>query len=183
MTPTLFFLRSSEQKIATDMLYYGLRLDEAGTTLDAHPELRVFERGYGLTSRDLGLYALSDHQLAGAAWIRLLRADDNAPGFVDERTPVLVVGVKPEFRGEGIGSAMLEQLLLEAGALYDRVSVSVASASQEMRFFERFGFTGVPGSEGRSPVDGSDTFTLIKELERVEIRRPTEGYDPTYWMD
>ena len=69
MTPTLYFLRSSEQKIATDMLHYALRLDAAGRSLDDVPEMRVFDRYYGLTHRDLGLYALSDHQLAGGAWI------------------------------------------------------------------------------------------------------------------
>ena len=183
MIPTLYFLRSSEQKIATDMLHYALRLDEAGKSLDDISEMRVFDRYYGLTNRDLGLYALSDHQLAGAAWIRLLKEEEHAPGFIDARTPVLVIGVKPEFRGEGIGSVMLEQLLLEAGALYDRVSVAVSAGSEAMRFFERFGFSGVEGSERQSPVDGSRTLTMVLGLERAEVKRPTDGYDPTRWMD
>jgi ribosomal protein S18 acetylase RimI-like enzyme len=183
MNPTLYFLRSSEQKIATDILHYALRLDALGTSLDALPALRVYDRHYGLSHRDLGLYALAGHEVAGAAWIRLLDAEANVPGFIDAATPLLMIGVKPAFRSRGIGSAMLEQLLLEAGALYEQLSVSVLADSPAVRFYERFGFVRVGGSEGKSPIDGSDVFTMVRTLEKAEIKRPAEGYDPTYWMD
>lgn len=183
MNPTLYFLRSSEQKIATDMLRYALRLDLLGKTLDDLPALRIYEKQYGLSHKDLGLYALAGHEVAGAAWIRLLDEASGAAGFVDKATPLLTIGVKPPFRGRGIGSAMLEQLLLEAGALYEQISVSVRSDSPAVRFYERFGFVRIAGSEGASPVDGSEVFTMVRTLERGEIKRPEEGYDPTYWMD
>jgi ribosomal protein S18 acetylase RimI-like enzyme len=183
MNPTLYFLRSSEQKIATDMLHYAMRLDALGKTLEELPRLRVHEKQYGLSHRDLGLYALEGHEVAGAAWIRLLDAKEEVPGFIDERTPLLTIGVKPKFRSRGIGSTMLEQLLLEAGALYEQVSVSVLTDSPAVRFYERFGFVRVGGSEGKSPVDGSDVFTMVRTLEKAEVKRPAEGYDPTYWMD
>ena len=183
MNPTLYFLRSSEQKIATDMLRYAARLDEVGKTLDEIPELAIYERHYGLTHKDLGLYALAGHELVGAAWIRLFAERDGANAFVDETTPVLTVGVKPQFRSRGIGSAMLEQLLLEAGALYEQISVSVLEDSHAVPFYEKFGFTRLEGSQKISPVDGQIAITLLKQLERKTVQRPSEGYDPTYWMD
>lgn len=183
MNPTLYFLRSSEQKIVTDMLSYAVRLDEAGKSLDDFPNLRVYDRHYGLTHRDLGLYALAGHELAGAAWIRQLKESDAAEGYVDAATPVLMIAVKPAFRKRGIGRAMLEQLLLEAGALYERISVSVVPGSPAALLAESAGFEAVAGSEKVSAVDGSESVTMVKVLSREEIKRPSEGYDPTYWMD
>ena len=43
MKPTLYFLRSSEQKIVTDMLHYAMRLDEANKTLIDIPKLSIYE--------------------------------------------------------------------------------------------------------------------------------------------
>ena len=183
MKPILYFLRSSEQRIATDMLYYASRLDEVGKTLDDFPELSIYEKYYGLTHKDLGVYALAESGVAGAAWIRLLKEDDAPNAYVDEMTPVLTIGVKPEFRGQGIGSVMLEQLILEAGVLYEQISVSVVRDSPAVRLYERFGFVKSDGSEKKSPVDDSPVFTMIKKLLKKEVKRPSDGYDPTYWMD
>jgi ribosomal protein S18 acetylase RimI-like enzyme len=183
MKPVLYFLRSSEQKIVTDMLYYAARLDDAGKSLADVPALAIYEKRYGLDHRDLGLYALLGHKVAGAAWIRLLNEDDASSGYVDEATPVLSIGVKPEFRAEGIGSAMIEQLLQEAGVLYEQLSVSVAHGSPAEKLFERFGFSPMKGFETKSPVDGSDLYTMVKKLPKQEVKRPSDGYDPRRWMD
>jgi ribosomal protein S18 acetylase RimI-like enzyme len=183
MKPTLYFLRSTEQKIATDMLHYAYRLDEIDKKLQDFPELEIYSRFYGLSSKDLGLYALSEHKIAGAAWIRLLREDEKANAFIDEKTPVLTIAVKPEFRKAGIGSAMLEQLFLEAGALFERISVSVLNNEKTVKYFQKFGFVEVENSFGKSPVDGSEVVTMVKELPKERVVRPTDGYDPRKWMD
>lgn len=165
------------------MLYYAARLDEVGKTLEDFPELAMYEKYYGLNREDLGLYILTEQGLAGAAWIRLLKESDAPNAYVDEVTPVLTIGVKPEFRGQGIGSAMLEQLFQEAGALYKQISTSVVHDSPAVKLYERFGFVRVDGSEKKSPVDGSDVFTMTKQLPKQKVKRPSDGYDPTYWMD
>ncbi|WP_188093726.1 GNAT family N-acetyltransferase [Sulfurimonas xiamenensis] len=183
MKPTLYFLRSSEQKIATDMLHYAYRLDEVGKTLKDVMELETYSKFYGLSSKDLGLYALSEHKIAGAAWLRLLREDDNANGFIDEKTPVLTIGIKPEFRAIGIGSAMLEQLFLEAGALFEYMSVSVLKSGKALSFFKKHGFVEVENSFSKSPVDGSEVVIMIKELPKERVVRPSDGYDSRKWMD
>jgi len=174
MTPTLYFLRSSEQKIATDMLHFAYRLDELGKTLDDVKELEKFYKFYGLTTKDLGLYALVDNQIAGAIWVRQLQ---------NNKTPLLTIAVKPEFRNQGVGFAMMEQLLLELGSIFDDVSVSVLANERTMKYFEQFGFTKVQDSNAKSPVDGADIIGMIKNISDKEIIRPTDGYDPRRWMD
>ena len=184
MKPTLYFLRSSEQKIVTDMLYYAMRLNEVNKQLCDIPKLSIYEEFYGFTSKDLGLYALVDNQIAGAAWIRRLNADHGSNGYIDDRTPILNIAVIPDFRGQGIGSMMLEQLFIEAGALHEDISVSVISESSASHFYERHGFVrNNNGQNEKSPVDGSDVVTMVKRLERAEIKRPSDGYDPRRWMD
>ncbi|MEK6659766.1 MAG: GNAT family N-acetyltransferase, partial [Campylobacterota bacterium] len=159
------------------------RLDDTGKKVQDFPELEIYSRFYGLSSKDLGLYALSEHKIAGGAWIRLLREDDKANAFVDEKTPILTIGVKPEFRGIGIGSAMLEQLFLEAGALFEQISVSVLNNEKGVSFFKKHGFVEVENSFRKSSIDGAEVVTMIKELPKERVVRPTDGYDPQKWMD
>ncbi len=183
MKPTLYFLRSSEQKIATDMLHYAYRLDETDKKLQDFPELEIYSSFYGLSSKDLGLYALSEHKIAGGAWIRLLKEDDKANAFIDEKTPILTIAVMPEFRGMGIGSAMLEQLFLEAGALFEKMSVSVLNNEKTVKYFKKHGFVEVKNSFSNSLINGAEVITMIKELPKEKVVRPTDGYDPRKWMD
>lgn len=165
------------------MLYFAYRLDTCEKKLEDFSQLEIYNRYYGLSSKDLGLYALSGHTIAGAAWIRLLKKDDKAEGFIDENTPVLTIGVKPDFRDKGIGSAMLEQLFLEAGALFEQISVSVLKEEKAVGFFKKHGFVEVENSLGKSPIDGSEVVTMVKELPKERVVRPTDGYDPRKWMD
>ncbi len=71
---TLYFLRSSEQKITTDMLQYSMRLDELAYSTSDFPALDIYEKFYGLSTKDLGLYALVENKISGAVWIRLLKS-------------------------------------------------------------------------------------------------------------
>lgn len=175
MQTELYFLRSSEQKIASDILHFAYRLDEIGKTIAEFPELEIYTKHYGHTSRDLGIYILKDHKLTGATWIRLLRFEDTVP--------VLTIAVKPEFRNQGLGSMMLEQLLLEAAVRFEQISVTLLKDVKVIQFYERFGFFEQQNSQSISPINGKDTITMIKKLEKKEIVRPTDGYDASKWMD
>jgi ribosomal protein S18 acetylase RimI-like enzyme len=179
----LYFLRSSEQKITTDILHFAYRLDELDKTLDDFEELDKYSNLYGLTTKDLGLYALVNNKIAGAAWLRELKQSDNANAYVDDKTPVLTIAVKPELRGQGIGSAMLEQLFLEAGTLYEQISISVLNDKKIIDYFEKFAFSQVENSSGKSPVDGAEVITMIKPISNKAVIRPSDGYDPRKWMD
>ena len=165
------------------MLRYSMRLDEVGKSLSDFPQLSVYERFYGLSSKDLGLYALVDNKIVGAVWIRKLKAEDNAQGFIDADTPILNIAVLPEFRKKGIASFMLEQLLQEAGAVFQKISVAPLKDSDAIKLFEKFGFKKVENSGDKSIVDASEIITMLKTLELQEVLRPSDGYDPRRWMD
>ena len=156
MNKELYFLRSSENKIVSDMVRYAYT--------EEMENLNIYSDFYGLTTKDLGLYALVDNKIAGAIWSRELNNNRD--------TPVLSVAVLPEFKGEGIGSFMMEQFLQEAAALYEQMSIDISHKNETLEFYEKFGFQRV-----------DDSFVMLKKLEKKEVFRPTDGYDPTRWMD
>jgi len=153
MSRELYFLRSSEQKIVNDMFKL------------AHPsdsdELLKYTEYYGLTTKDLGLYALVDNEIAGAIWSRKLTPDT---------PPQLSVAVVPKFKRMGIGFFMMDQFLQEAGALYDEICIDISHKPKAIKFYEKYDFT-------------NNNLLLTKKLTKKEVFRPTDGYDPTRWMD
>lgn len=183
MNKELYFLRSSEQKIVTDMIKYAYRLDNTNRSLEELPALNIYNDFYGLTAKDLGLYALVDNTIAGAIWTRKLLVEHNSTAFINESTPVLSLAVLPEYRDRGIGSFMMTQFLQEAAALYESISVNVLKDSKAIEFYEKFGFEIVVDSQTKSIVDSSEIIIMVKHLEKKELIRPSDGYDPTRWMD
>ena len=148
MSVDLYFLRSSEQKIVADMVKYA--------RVDTHEKYTEF---YGLTKKDLGLYALKDSRVVGAIWSREINT-----------TPLLNIAVLPEYRKSGIASSMMVQFLLEAGELYEEIQAELNDAT--LGFYEKFGFQKL-----------EDSNVLVKKLEKKVIIRPSDGYDPKRWMD
>ncbi len=78
---------------------------------------------------------------AGAAWYRLMRPEDPGYGFVNAATPEVVIGVLPEYRGRGVGSALLDGLLRTARAQgFAALSLGVETGNPALRIYERHGF-------------------------------------------
>jgi ribosomal protein S18 acetylase RimI-like enzyme len=179
----LYFLRASEQKIVSDMLFYSQRVNEVSKRVEDFKALSIYEDFYGFTTKDLGLYAMKDNVVSGAIWSRKLNADHNSNAFLDEDTPVLNIAVKPEFRNKGIAKEMIEQFLQEAAALYNGLSVSVVDTKENRSFFEKFGFEKAHVNSKKSYVDNLDAIVMLKKLEKKSIQRPSDNYDPSYWMD
>ena len=148
----LYFLRSSEKKIVQNMTPLAHKHSK---------NLNVYYDFYGLTSNDLGLYALVDNVIVGAIWSRKIEGNP----------PLLSVAVLPEQRRKGLGSAMLEQFLLEAASLYEELNVETYADESSINFYTKFGFVLREGT------------MMQKLLKRKEVIRPSDGYDPRRWMD
>jgi len=183
MSLELYFLRSSEQKIVTDMLYYSQCVDATPKKLSDFPHLEIYSNFYGLTPKDLGLYAMKNAEVCGAIWYRKLNASHHSNAFLNEDTPVVNIAVKPQFRGEGVATFMMNQFLQEVATTHKHVSVSVSDIARSIGFFEKFGFEIVADSQHKSYITNEDTIIMKKDLNMKEIVRPTDGYDPRKWMD
>jgi GNAT superfamily N-acetyltransferase len=112
------------------------------------PALTHYVDGYGRAG-DLGVIASAAGTDVGAAWVRLLTADDAGYGYVDDVTPELTIAVVPEWRGRGVGTVLMEELLARTAGEFPAVGLSCDPANPAMRLYERFGFVAV-GASGTS---------------------------------
>ena len=96
--------------------------------------------------RDFGFVAESGSQPIGAVWMRYFESGDGSYGFVDESTPELTLGVREEYRGEGVGRALLQAAQRSASG---RLSLSVEDGNGAVRLYQSMGFEPV-GRVGNS---------------------------------
>ena len=101
------------------------------------PELQVYIAGFGTEEHDRSLVAEADGKIVGAVWVRIM--EDY--GHIDEKTPSLAMSLYPAYRGKGIGTALLREMLaLLAKDGYARVSLSVQRANAAVRLYQTAGF-------------------------------------------
>ena len=155
-------LAPSDQQFLWDMLYQSLHVPAGGQLFPRdvinEPELAKYVRDWGRAG-DLGYVAVdeSSGKAVGAAWLRLLTADESGYGYVNDETPEIGMAVLSEYRGRGIGSELLRRLVQSAGAVHRAVSLSVSRANQAVRLYERAGFERVWESD--------TSITMLKRLE------------------
>lgn len=94
---------------------------------------------------DRGVVAIGrDRQPVGAAWYRLFGADRPAYGFVATGVPELIIGVRPMWRAQGVGRALLRELTAAARAEgFARLALSVEHGNFAVDFYRSEGFAVV----------------------------------------
>lgn len=86
----------------------------------------------------------------GAAWYRLLPRSDPGFGYVGTGVPELIIGVRPLWRAQGVGRALLQQLCDHArGAGFARISLSVERGNFAEALYRSEGFVAAGGADGR----------------------------------
>ena len=112
------------------------------------PAIARYSVNWGMRG-DEGLFAVEKGSGSdlGAAWFRLWQPGDTGFGFVDFDTSELSIAVRPAFRGRGIGSLLLKELLASADSRHAAVSLSVSNRNPAMRLYKRFGFQSLSATE------------------------------------
>jgi GNAT superfamily N-acetyltransferase len=107
---------------------------------------------------DDGVVAVDDAgDLIGACWYRVLPPAEPGYGFVASGVPELTLGVRPLWRAQGVGRALLSaacDLARDAG--HQRVSLSVERANFAERLYRSEGFVVV--------ASGPDSDTMVRSL-------------------
>jgi len=107
---------------------------------------------------DLGVIAEADGERVGAAWLRFFPDADPGYGFVAADVPELTIGVAVDWRGRGVGRALLRAIAeraMSAGVRQISLSVERKNFAQKLYL-----------SEGYQIVDCSDmdSDTMVKDL-------------------
>ena len=134
-------MTQAEYPLLDEFLYHAIFIP-AGMTppprdIIQQPELRLYTQDFGSSVHDRALAAVCDSRIVGAVWVRIMPDY----GHIDNETPSLAISLLPEFRGSGIGTALMQTMLRtlrEAG--YRQVSLSVQKANAAYRLYKRLGF-------------------------------------------
>lgn len=104
------------------------------------PELQEYIFEFGKRKHDKALVAETQGKIVGAIWVRIM----NDYGHIDNDTPSLAMSVSKEYRGLGIGSSLLKELLSALKSVgYSKISLSVQKANYAVKMYKQAGFTVV----------------------------------------
>ena len=134
-------IQTEEIPVLDDFLYEAIFIPQGVVppprSIIEQEDLQVYVRGFGESPHDHCLVAECDGKIVGAVWVRLM--DDY--GHIDNQTPSLAISLYPDYRGQGIGTQLLRQmmeLLRQEG--YAQVSLSVQKANYALRMYQKAGF-------------------------------------------
>ena len=148
MDYTIREIQKQEYPLLNIFLYEAIFIPEGieppPKTIITSPELQVYIEHFGELKDDWGLVVEVDSKIAGAVWVRIM----NDYGHIDNTTPSLAISLYKEYRGFGIGTAMMKEILILLKAHgYKGVSLSVQKANYAVKLYLKVGFEIVRENE------------------------------------
>jgi len=161
MKYTIRLLKKSDESILWDMFYYAIYVREGEKALPRDivnlPELSHYVENWGKEG-DFGFLAIDEQNTpVGSVWLRQFSEGNEGFGFIDNATPELSIAVIPTYRGRGIGTALMNNII-ESYSSKSRISLSVTDVNPARRLYKRFGFNEVSqtGNSITMILDGKD---------------------------
>lgn len=141
-------MRKEEYGLLEDFLYEAIFIPEGVAaperSIIRQQPLQVYITDFGKEKDDIAFVAEIDGKVAGAVWARIM--DDY--GHIDDHTPSLAISLYKEYRGLGMGSAMLGKMLSalkEKG--YARTSLAVQKENYAVKMYQKAGFEVIDENE------------------------------------
>ena len=137
-------IRESEYCLLKDFLYEAIFIPEGveppAKEITEQPELKLYYEDFGTGRADRCIVAEDDGRVIGAVWTRIM----NDYGHVDDDTPSFAISLYKEYRGKGIGTELMKQMLELLGKDgFKRASLAVQKANYAVRMYEKVGFRTV----------------------------------------
>ena len=144
MQDTEYIIREiseNEYKLLADFLYEAIFIPKGVKAppreIIEQPELQVYIKDFGKSKHDRALLAEVNNKAAGAVWVRIM--DDY--GHVDNETPSFAIALYKEYRGKGIGTALMKSMLERLkNAGYRQASLAVQKENYAVRMYKKVGF-------------------------------------------
>lgn len=141
MEYTIRTLAENEYGLLDDFLYEAIFVPEGEKApprdIIYRPELRVYVADFGRKKGDMCFAAQSGKRVVGAVWVRIM--DDY--GHIDDDTPSFAISLFKEYRGMGIGTALMRKMiaaLKEAG--FKQASLAVQKENYAFKMYQKVGF-------------------------------------------
>lgn len=134
-------IKESEYNLLNDFLYEAIFIPKGmqapSKTILLEPELQLYVAGFGKEVHDKAFVAEIADEVIGAIWVRIMKDY----GHIDEDTPSLAISLFKEYRGQGIGEALMKKMLstLKIDG-YCQVSLAVQKENYAVKMYLKLGF-------------------------------------------
>ena len=134
-------ISEGEESLLQDFLYQAVFVPEGvpapPKSIISQPEFQIYITGFGTKKDDIGLVAEVNKKAVGAVWVRIM----NDYGHIDKATPSIAVSLYKDYRGYGIGTALMKEMLrILKDRGYKQVSLSVQKANYAVDMYQKTGF-------------------------------------------
>lgn len=141
MDYTIREIENTEYPVLNEFLYEAIFIPDGVQPPDKSiislPELQVYVADFGKQKDDICFLAEVNEKIVGAVWIRVM--DDY--GHVEDGVPSFAISLYKEYRGYGIGTALMKRMLCELRKRgYEKASLSVQKANYAVRLYLNVGF-------------------------------------------
>lgn len=141
-------METYEYPSLADFLYEAIfQRDEnnlAPKSIINEPTLKVYIEDFGKKKDDYCLCAEANNKIVGAVWVRII----NGFGSIDDSTPEFAISLFKEYRGHGIGTALMKKMLehmKKSG--YQKTSLAVQKDNYALKMYLSVGFQIVDENE------------------------------------
>ena len=101
------------------------------------PELKIYIEDFGSAKDDYCLCAEIEGKIVGAVWVRNI----NGYGSVDKSTVEFAISLYKDFRGHGIGTEMMKEMLEHLTHTgYSKASLAVQKNNYALKMYLNVGF-------------------------------------------
>lgn len=123
----------------------------------AYPDVSKSLADWGERNGDTAVVATLNSIPIGAAWLRYWTDDNFINGYLDEHTPVLVIGVHRDYRHQGFGKKLMAWLIDHASkSAIQKISLSVSKDNYAINLYKQQGFLEY--------ADKGDAFLMVRKL-------------------
>ena len=141
MDYTIREISDKEYKLLEDFLYEAIFVPEGmsapAKSIINQPELQVYISDFGKKKDDIGLLAEAGGKVIGAVWVQIM----NDYGHIDDNTPSFAISLYKEYRGLGIGTALMKEMLcILKNRGYKQASLAVQKSNYAVRMYMKTGF-------------------------------------------
>ncbi len=146
--------------LLTEFLYEAIFQQDGSTlvprTIIQEPAIWLYVEGFGTKKDDHCLVAEIDKKIVGAAWVRCVKGF----GQIDETAPELAISIYSEYRGRGIGTQLMKEMLeLLKSKGYVKTSLAVQKDNYAVKMYQNVGF--------EISTQNEDEYIMVCELNSL----------------
>ena len=141
-------IKECEYSLLDEFLYEAIFIPEGVEPPEKSiinlPELQVYVANFGKEKDDICFLADIKGEVVGAVWVRVM----NDYCHVEDCVPSFAISLYKEYRGCGIGTALMKRMLSELKQRgYEKTSLSVQKANYAVQMYLNVGFEIVDENE------------------------------------